>query len=160
VRGGDLPTEAQYEYVASGLSSLPYVWGNDPPAPQDAVFSGSMIPLTPPLPPVRVAGSAVRDRLELEGGTVVDLAGNMSEWTRDIWNVDGQPCWGPGVFTDPVCMAPDTTLPPSWHGFTARGGSWSDDAGGLRAALRRRVVVASEIDAGSADIGFRCVRPA
>src|SRR5207247_3841535 len=37
--GRDLPTEAQFEYAASGLRGSTYVWGEEDPLCPDAVFA-------------------------------------------------------------------------------------------------------------------------
>ena len=37
--GGDLPTSAQFERLATRLGRTPYVWGLDPPTCSDAIFS-------------------------------------------------------------------------------------------------------------------------
>src|SRR6185369_9616170 len=44
-RGMDLPTEAQLQYAAGGLASHLYVWGDDEPSCDDAVFNRSALVL-------------------------------------------------------------------------------------------------------------------
>src|SRR5262245_39711877 len=69
-RGADLPTEAQYEYAASGLAGRRYVWGEDTPECADAVFGRSgyglfaaVAPCRPDAPPggPTDVGSGARD---------------------------------------------------------------------------------------------------
>ncbi len=36
--GAELPSEAQFEYVAGGLSNRTFIWGNDDPTCEDAVW--------------------------------------------------------------------------------------------------------------------------
>jgi formylglycine-generating enzyme required for sulfatase activity len=109
--GGDLPTEAQFEFVAGGMRSQRHVWGTDDPTCADAVWGRDQTPealcraagtLGAPLPP----GSGARDRLSVGGGVVVDLAGNVDEWVRDMWNRISEPCWTPSLLRDPLCETP------------------------------------------------------
>src|SRR5439155_16208739 len=87
--GRSLPSEAQFEYVASGLRGAIFVWGGDAPSCEDAVFGrggwGQYQNIAAPCKPAESPGgplpigSARRDRLELESGTIFDLAGNAGE---------------------------------------------------------------------------------
>ncbi len=161
----DLPTESQYEYVAGGTRGARYVWGQDSPQCNEAMFSRlghgvfarSTAICRTPTPPGGSApvGTATRDRLELPTGTIVDLAGNVAEWTIDYWNEDDQGCWAKrGVYIDPVCRSPskeDSTL------RTVRGGSWLVTSGQL--VRTQRVGAAGSPVYSSPDLGFRCARP-
>jgi hypothetical protein len=85
--GSDLPTEAQFEYAAGGVAGFPYVWGTDDPTCADAVFGraglGAVVEFYGTCRAPQDTGgplaprSGKRDRLDLEGGTVYDLAGNL-----------------------------------------------------------------------------------
>jgi formylglycine-generating enzyme required for sulfatase activity len=155
--GGDLPSEAQFEYMASTLQSDLYVWGNDEPACGDAVFARTAGQECPPSVLPSKPGSGVRDRLGLPGNPapVVDLAGNVQEWALDVYNAEGPPCWGVGVFHDPVCTTPSSD--PSTQGWQSiRGGSYVQVPATMRAASRD----ASPADQSLSITGFRCVRPA
>jgi formylglycine-generating enzyme required for sulfatase activity len=177
-QGKDFLSEAQFEYLASGLSGQPYVWGTDVPRCDDAVFerggfgafSGypndcvdvpSNAPdcdagypqgglgLGGPLPP----GSRKRDRLTISlpgwSGTVVDLAANVAELTLDKWDLETGPCWSrPGVYVDPVCEDP---MAPD---RTNRGGDWTSDTSGTLAAYRDLT------NDSNAQVGIRCARRA
>jgi len=161
-RGGDLPTEAQWEYAASGLSGTTFVWGTDLPGCGDAVFGqgGDVLPFFPYSCPSASPGQAPvplgdagrgLDALSLDGGTIYDLAGNLFEWTLDTFESPVGPCWvSSRVYSDPACGAP---------GFTGdhalRGGSWELLASYLRATSRLQTAPVS-IDPG---VGVRCARP-
>jgi formylglycine-generating enzyme required for sulfatase activity len=168
--GGDLPTEAQFEYVAGAFSGRLYAWGEDDPDCGDAVLGragwgvlATLIapcrPSTPPGGPLPV-GTAVspprRDRFELPGGTVYDLVGNMCELSRDLWNRQDEPCWSkPGVYTDPVCTAPSPADGPK-HVY--RGGCWDIIARLSTSASREGIP--DDATAGLIGLGYRCARPA
>jgi formylglycine-generating enzyme len=175
-QGKDLPTEAQFEYAASGLSGQPYVWGTDVPQCAYAVFerggfgyaysfpdecvslddnhacNGSPaggLGLGGPLPPK----SGPRDQLTIAlpgwTGTVFDLVANVAEFTRDQWEAENGPCWSkPGVYSDPVCSDPTSTE------VTARGGDWTQGPVALLAATRQE----TPIIALGPYLGFRCAR--
>lgn len=163
-RGRDLPTEAQYEFVASGYTSKLFVWGDETPRCDEVVFgNASVLPIASPCGVLtdiggpRFVGSIVqpprRDKLVEKEGTVWDLIGNVAEWARDVYQEQEDECWSqPGVFVDPWCDG----LAHSLHGtFTrvARGGSWITNQQQLPAAAR---IPAANV--GTTDIGFRCTR--
>ena len=89
----------------------------------------------------------------LGGAVVVDLAGNLRELVADRFRRGDEPCWGDGVFTDPVCERdpPETKVARS-----VRGGSYRDEGTLLRAALRG--FIEDERFAISELVGFRCAR--
>jgi formylglycine-generating enzyme required for sulfatase activity len=157
-RGGSLPTEAELEYLMSGLRDARFPWGDDLPSCADATFARYQAnePGVPtcgagttglgwPLP----VGSGERDRLELPTGTVVDLAGNVREWTRDGWQPQGGDCWQAGVTIDPHCRIDDPL-----GAVSVRGGSWAETPLAVHAARRGYADATDQL--GS--IGFRCVR--
>lgn len=159
-KGARLPTEAEWELAASARRSAHTVWGDDLPHCEDAVYARSDDPasvaasracaaLGPGAAPV---GSSARDHLILPGGTIDDLAGNLTEWVLDEWGEQGDPCWNAPILVDPICPA---ATPP--RAFTVRGSSWLQPASSLRAALRAEVDAAG--DPLSVVIGFRCARP-
>jgi formylglycine-generating enzyme required for sulfatase activity len=159
-RGGDLPTEAQFEYAAGATASRKFVWGDDAPTCADAVYGhtfalgGNIIPGVCNLQGgPRPVGSGIRDRLLLPGADeeIVDLAGNVAEWAVDAWSdTPNGVCWGTGVYTDPVCTTPDDPKAPY---RPTRGGSVLEGPFTLRAAHRSRSA------AKYTSIGFRCARP-
>ncbi len=74
---------------------------------------------------------------------VYDLAGNAAEWCRDSYD---PAYYSAGFDRDPVG-------PPFGLERVIRGGSWLDDASGLRASYRVRDAPAYH----DALVGFRCV---
>jgi formylglycine-generating enzyme required for sulfatase activity len=170
-RGKDLPTEAQLEYVASGLESRLFVWGSEEPDCDDAVLrrygyglldipGGGCLPDEPPGGVETVGGLLAeprRDRLSLPGGDVFDLVGNATEWVRDRWNRQTDPCWtGGGVYLDPLC-AQDSPTDGPFPVF--RLGSFAVGPRQAVAAARNYISSASALLGNGIDLGFRCVRP-
>ncbi len=149
--GKRLPSEAEYELVAGARESRAFGWGGDLPQCPDAVFDRDGVcpgPLSP-----QPAGQGLRDRVSIGGAEVVDLAGNLREFTLDRFRRGDEACWGSGVFVDPVCDrdSDDAVIP-----RTVRGGSYRDEATLLRAA--QRTFLTDERFAVSELVGFRCAR--
>jgi formylglycine-generating enzyme required for sulfatase activity len=175
-RGGDLPTEAQWEYVASSTRSFPYPWGRDRPSCADVVFhrgprAAPWVPVfdqfgrdclpdpavEPPFDQLGFPKAALRpdhgrDVMRLPSGDVVDLIGNVAEWVRDDFDEATGPCWRDLEFQiEPVCAG-------DARQHAIRGTAWSSaTVDGQVAAFRQPVGVSAAV-AGLA-IGFRCVYP-
>lgn len=159
--GGDLPTEAQLEFIATAGRSFLYPWGSDDPRCDQAIFARAGLGVFAAAandcrPPSAFGGPIASDQLGHDvaafwQGIIYDVAGNLREWTRDRFDAQDGPCWGVGVFHDPFCDRDD--VDPRFR--TVRGGSWASFGGELRAATRLR------LDAASRDalVGFRCVYP-
>jgi formylglycine-generating enzyme len=158
-RGGDLPTEAQLEYVAGALQSGLYVWGIDEPSCNDAIFArgpawGTIIPsncnlgdgIGGPLPVDR--GDYARDVVELSSGGIFDIAGNLGELARDGYSDYESSCWQSGVVFDPECPSDGAS------DRTVKSGGWASEGELLRAASRKRIPAHTR----GIDIGFRCAR--
>lgn len=161
-RGGDLPTEAQLEMVASlrGTSLAP--WGAREPACDEAVVgravdrdAGGCVDVDPFSVDRRVvperAGQGALDRVDLPGGVALDLGANVSEWTSDAFQLDDGPCWTAPLLRDPRCDEPGATA------RSVKGGNLVDLPVAF-AQVRRRE---SADDEGfqHADVGFRCAYP-
>jgi formylglycine-generating enzyme len=171
--GADLPTEAQLEFVEGALRSDLYVWGQDAPSCDDAVYMrATMInsDLKCPGQWLSAAGEGKRDRLKLASGDIVDLAGNLAEHALDLWNRSNGPCWGIGVFHDPVCTTPSSAPSDNPTVHTIKGGGWTMSVLPLAAAARQPYVPFDQaIQSGPAGgafapmvagTGFRCARRA
>lgn len=159
--GGDLPTEAEWEYVALDVgrdSATQYPWGNEVPTCAQAVYgrrveaqcAGMGEPLlcacnTAGTGPIAVA--APTGDVALATG-VADLAGNLVELVRDSAASFASACWAAQPLDSPSCQDPSVTA------IDIRGGSWADSASALPAYLR---LFASGTSRGT-DQGFRCVR--
>lgn len=145
--GKRLPTEHEWQYVASNRGTTLYPWGDEPPSCDHAVversslknracYSGRVLPIR----------ALPRDRTWLG---VHDLAGGVREWTAD--------CFVPSPLTS-------ATTPPSAHGGApgaagcvrrlTRGGAWSLPFRATRADARSSQLA----DWATAYTGFRCVR--
>ena len=151
--GGDLPTEAQWEYMATSAGRdrrTPFPWGESAPACDQAVFGRLSLAGSPgvcealglgPLP----ADSGTGDRTPLG---VHGLAGGLSEWVLDSYEDYSAPCWRQAPVTEPQCQT--ATLERA-----LRGGSWAAPPTVLRSAAR----LGAEGAGKAPFIGFRCVYP-
>lgn len=162
--GKDLPTEAQFEYVSGALASKPFPWGEDAPRCEDAVWGrggpGTLAQVVAPCRSESIGaacigpscdGARARDALRLEGRTIRDLAGNVSEWTLDRFNTQSEACWSvPGPRPDPLC----TTTGSAGLRMSIRGGSWLSTGTSMSASSRDSQIMSSP----QSVTGFRCVR--
>jgi formylglycine-generating enzyme len=157
-RGKRLPSEAEYEYMAGGLKSNLFLWGSDRARCGDAVWGRQYMGENNCLPPNELGGPLPPghgnlDKLMLAEGAVLDLAGNVSEWTRDSWNRPDEPCWaGKSLVVDPECATPST----DGDFRTIKEGGWVTDIPPASFRIGRP----PDRDRGRPQTGFRCVRPA
>ena len=170
--GGDLPTEAQWEYAAGAAgraAKTRYPWGPGgalAPSCTDVVY-GRIAGIVPAgvtgctgwgPSPVTTAEHAGGDVTPGPGAGVVDLGGNVAEWTIDTFAAFDSNCWLAAPLLDPSCTAAASTtavgdVPAAAH--TTRGAYW----GSLPKALfvaDRDAAAQTDRDTG---VGFRCVRP-
>lgn len=147
--GGDLPTEAQWEYAA-GVAGREYKQtfptGNGPLScdvgvnARDSEFGGCRGLFVGAEAVDAPAASADVNALGILG-----LTGNVAEFTRDASQPFDHACWAVNGSSDPTCEDPSAPF------HTARGGSWRDphffaNVTGRRPSARRNEIT-----------GFRCV---
>jgi sulfatase modifying factor 1 len=164
----ELPTEAEFEFAAGGLAGHDFPWGDDPPSCADAVIArggygvfvvsdSDCLPHGSQGGPEPV-GTGARDHLLLGSSTVDGLVGNVSEFARDMWQRETDPCWNaPGLYTNPVCLrrSPEDA---SVYDVVIRGGEWAD--GVLSAEAAQRGPFGLQGSTVSTQTGFRCAIPA
>ena len=161
-RDATLPTDGQYEFVSGARRGSAFPWGEGDPSCDDAVWGRSYEADKPA--PFRIcaatkgvgaakSGSGKLDRLRLGEVEVVDLAGNLTEWVRDTYQTDGEPCKTENPAVDPLCTEPSTVIEGR---LAVRGSPWTDPGGSLLRASAR-----SSTGAGAPQnvrVGFRCAR--
>lgn len=156
--GGDLPTEAQWEWAATAAGrqfKTQFPWGNEPADCTSAVFArddtagmlGECSESGLGAQPVYASDHDPGDRTPEAG--VVGLAGGVSEFTRDMYAAFASNCWMSTPVDDPLCDDSSSSKP----AHTARGGSWAHD----HPSVTERVE--QGYDNIGTFIGFRCVRP-
>ena len=132
--GGQLPTEAQWEYAARGPESLTYPWGDSAPDLTLLNYDWN-VGRTTDVGSYPAGASWVG---------VLDMAGNVYEWVADWYDAD---------YYDSSPVA-NPAGPTSGETKVLRGGSWRADARSVRGAYR--LVISASVQNY---IGFRCLVP-
>jgi formylglycine-generating enzyme required for sulfatase activity len=146
--GEALPTEAQWEWAASGGDGRKWPWGDTPPTCAEADFTAA--DLSAPACDCGCDGGGASpvgthpsgDK-EWPSGHIHDLAGNVWEWCLDNYAP-----YGVAPETDPVRRTNEDAA------HVVRGGGWNRSAAGLQTWFRGTAVV----DYQKPALGFRCVR--
>ncbi|GMV41680.1 MAG: hypothetical protein AMXMBFR64_33960 [Myxococcales bacterium] len=146
--GGRLPSEAEWEYAATGTTHRKYPWGN---APEPTCSNGTAVFNELGTTAGYGCGtggtwSAGSKTAGASARGALDMAGNLWEWVEDCWHdsYTGAPTNG-SAWTDSC----------SGSYRVGRGGGFSDSASNLRVARRSDVTPGYRY----ANRGARCLRP-
>ncbi len=162
--GRELPTEAQWEWVATsaGLTTDErgkrlHPWGFEPPECSAIIYGRA--PLDPGAPkPTTTAGNCYKE-VQLFGPSsvrqtetdvfpsvgVYGLGGNVSEFMKDAYHEWRDTCWATAAWQDPQCATTGS--------HAARGGSWTSNQSKTLAVTRLGARTTNPVS-----VGFRCAR--
>ncbi len=146
--GKSLPTEAQWEWAATGGDGRSWPWGEDQPTCEHADFTLGSLP-SPAGNAGCHGGGTSKVKAHPKGnkvwpsGPLYDMAGNVWEWCLDTYEA-----YPEGTVTDPISSNPGVLV------HVVRGGAWNRSVRGILAAFRGAAIVSYEVPG----LGFRCVR--
>jgi formylglycine-generating enzyme required for sulfatase activity len=157
--GGSLPTEAQWEYVATaagGTEERIYPYGNEPPTCDQIVHARGISPgckTLPKFPPVLSETGASLQMADQTPLGVLGMGGGLSEFVFDPPRDYADACWNQALFHDTRCDLPQPAADSSATDFqvSTRGSSWAGPAHLVQGAARARSSITNPF------VGARCV---
>ncbi len=152
--GKELPTESQWEYAArGGLEKQKYVWGNEYSATKANTWQG-IFPFTN-IKTDGYLGTAPVGSFPPNGYGLVDMAGNVWEWTKDYYQVTREDM---AHQTDPqgAKIGYDPKKPEEIGTHVIKGGSYLC-APNYCSRYRPSARESQSPDTGTTHIGFRLV---
>jgi len=148
-----LPTESEWEYAArGGQKGSMYPWGGPYATNYRGCYIANFKPMRGNYPADGGLFTVIVANNEPNEWGIYDMAGNVSEWTKNAWN--------PAAYSYTDDLNPDyeyETLPtdlPERKRKSVRGGSWKDIAAYMQCGTRSYEYE----DTAKSYIGFRCVR--
>jgi formylglycine-generating enzyme required for sulfatase activity len=118
-----LPTEAEWEYACRAGSKTAYSFGDDPSKLIDEAWFKNDSDDRP--------HSVAKKKPNVWG--LYDMEGNVAEWVLDLYDQNSYKTFDALIpAKGPVLLPTEKEYP-----YVVRGGSWADDAPGLRCAARK-----------------------